>query len=237
MSVRSAHRFWCGENSSRFDRGLRVVLDIPTDVFEKYEEVTHDAPTPDDKPLKPKLKPPKTAVQARLNKIDPLFEELRQLKEANDPKWKIINRNMFIELKFALYDYPYSPQVYYYYARAYYIHGNWKGATKFLLKTFYYDPYYVDALVFKGDMDHDFGKKSGMHVARKLRLGMTAREAYEAAANLKEDKQFKALIYLKIGDVYADLSGDRKNAKAFWQKCIATAPGSEAAVQAGKRMS
>ena len=117
---------------------------------------------------------------------------------------------MFIELKFAMYDYPYSAEVYYYYARAYYIHGNWKGANKFLLKTFYYNPHYVDALVFKGDMDYDFGKKSGMHVASRLRLDMTAREAYEAAANLREDKQFKAMIYLKIGDVYADLSGDRQ---------------------------
>lgn len=236
QSVRSAHRFWCGENLSRFDRGFRVVLDIPTEAFVTHAKATNSASGFDDERLMPEVTTPKSAVQARLSTIDPLIEELKRLKDAGNPQWKIVNRNMFVSLKLALHDYPYSSEVYYYYARAYYLHGNWKGASKFLHKTFYYDPHNVDALIFKGDMNYDYGKKSGWYVASRLRLDMTAREAYEAAANLIEDDQLKAEIYLKIGNVYADLSRDNKNAKRYWQKCISIAPDSQAAQLANQRL-
>ncbi len=236
QSVRSAHRFWCGKSLSRFDRGFRVVLDIPTEAFVTYAKATNTAPKFNEELLNPEVKAPRSAAQARLSSIDPLIEELKSLKDAGNPQWKIVNRKMFVSLKLALHDYPYSSEVYYYYARAYYLHGNWKGASNFLHKTFYYDPHNVDALIFKGDMDYDYGKKSGWYVANRLRLDMTAREAYEAAANLVEDVQLKAEIYLKIGDVYADLSRDKTNAKRYWQKCISIAPDSQAAQLASQRL-
>ena len=149
----------------------------------------------------------------------------------------MVNRNIFVALKYALHDYPYSPEVYYYYAKAYYLNGDWRRATKCLRKTFYFDPEYVDALVFKGDMNYDFGMKTGWHVTSRFRLDKIALEAYEAAAHLSRDTQSRAMLFLKMGDVYADLARNEKEARRYWRKCISTAPNSKAAFLASERMS
>ena len=43
------------------------------------------------------------------------------------------------------------------------------------------------------------------------------------------------MMYLKIGDVHAELMNDREKAKQYWQSAVSTAPYSEAAQLAGER--
>jgi hypothetical protein len=99
----------------------------------------------------------------------------------------------------------------------------------------YFDPGYLDALVFKGDISYDQGKKTG-RARHRRKYEALALEAYKSAANRSQDRSFQAMMYFKTGNVYADLSDDSARAKEYWQRSVSTAPDSQAARLASERL-
>lgn len=191
----------------------------------------------------PKTKKPETIqsdIELRLSKINPILYEMKQLKAKGDVQWKVKFKEALNVLKPIYGQYPNSPLVYYYYAKAYAAANNIRKSNKFLEKALYYDPKYKAALMLKGDTNYNFGKKIGRTSFRgkskRYKLGLIALEAYEKAADIEHNNRLKAMIYFKIGTVYAELSDNKERAEKYWQKAVATAPNSKAALLAANKL-
>jgi len=169
-----------------------------------------------------------SGVVFELAEIDPLFEETRQLKESGDRRWKAKYKEAAVKLKFIYKRHPTSAEVYLYYAKAYFIADKMRKVNKSFAKAIYYDPNYLDAYVLQGDMNYSYGVKIGGSKSRWHKLDKIARDAYENAAQKSQNKDFQAMMFHKIGNVYAELSEDREKAKENWQMAVSVAPDSEA---------
>ncbi len=177
-----------------------------------------------------------TDLLTRLQSIDQQSEELKQLREGGNPAWKLKFKNILISLKTILVRHKTSPEIYLSYAKAYFAAGDIGDAEKLLRKAFHFRPQYTEAFIFKGDMYYEYTKK--LDPERRIGSGydITSRDAYLAALNSSQDKDLQAMMYLKIGDVYAELARDKENAKTNWQKAASTAPNSSAARLADERL-
>jgi TolB-like protein len=185
---------------------------------------------------KPVDEVPKSRVPSKLVEVNSVIEEAERLKEAgNYRQWEIKIKEALVMLERLLSEDPNSPQVWFYYAKAYYAADNIRKTYKCLEKALYFDPGYMDALVFKGDISYDQGKKIGPG-RRRSKYEALALEAYRGAVDKGQGKSFEAMMYFKIGNVYAELSNDKERAKEYWQKAASTAPSSEAAQLARQRL-
>lgn len=178
---------------------------------------------------------PKRGVMSKLAGVDSALDEAKRLKEAGNHQWQTKIKEVFVMLKSILSQYSTSPEVYFYYAKAYYVADNMRKTYKCLEKALHFNPGYMEALVFKGDISYDQGKKTGSG-RRRSKYETIARDAYGAAAGGSQDKSFQAMMYFRIGNVYAELSNDKEKAKEYWQKAVSTDPASKAARLARERL-
>jgi TolB-like protein len=189
---------------------------------------------------KPKSSKRKSNVEYKLSKIDPILKEIKRIKATGNVQWEIKYKQALRNLKTIYAQYPHSPFVFYYYAKVYAVADEVRRANKCLEKALYYDPKYKAALMLKGDINYNFGKKIALTKfrgkAKRNKLGIIAQEAYEAAANMEQDKNLKAMLYFKLGNVYAELSDYNEKAKQYWQKAVSIAPKSKAAQLADKKL-
>jgi TolB-like protein len=169
-----------------------------------------------------------TGAYGELAEIDPLIEGVRQLKESNNPQWKINYKMLFNKLEVIYAKNPTSPEVFFYYAKACEAGGDIRKANKYIEKAVYYDPKYIEAFEFRGDMNYNYGKTTTRE-RTKRKLASLAQLDYESAAGINPDINYQAMMYYKIGKVHQELSGDMTLADQYMQKAISTAPGSEAA--------
>ncbi len=175
-------------------------------------------------------------VQLELAKIDPMLEEVRQMKTSGDLNWTIRLKEVFVALKPILGRYPTSPEVYLYYAKAYYLAEKLRKSNKCFEKAVYYNPSYVEAFVLQGDMNHEYGIKIGSEKSRTYKLDVIAATAYEAAARIQADNSFQSMMFFKIGNVYAELSEDYQKARLYWQKAVSANPNGDTARLAGDKL-
>ncbi len=120
----------------------------------------------------------------KLSDLDPKLEEVKQLKEAGNVNWEVRIKEALVALKYIYAQNPTAPEVWFYYAKAFNVAGNLRKTNKSLAKAIYYDPKYIDALVFKGDVNYEYGQKIGR---KGRKLVPYAVEGYEAAANSMQD--------------------------------------------------
>ncbi len=186
--------------------------------------------------FKPPLEAYSSDVQQQLAQIDPMLEEVRQLKSSGNLTWKIRIKEVFVALKPILGRHPTSPEVYLYYAKAYYLAEKLRKANKCFKKAAYYNPRYVEAFVLQGDMNYEFGIKIGSERSRTYKLDTIAVNAYGAAARAQADNSFQSMMYFKIGNVYAELSEDYQKARLYWQKAVSVNPNGEIAQRAGDKL-
>jgi TolB-like protein len=177
-----------------------------------------------------------TGVLYELSKLDPLIEEAEQMKAAGDPRWEIKIKSAFTQLEPIYEKNPKSPEVFLYYAKAYYVTEKLRRVNKCFKKALYYDPNYIEALELQGDMNFNYGKKIGKQKSLRYKLDVIARNAYESAAQKSQNVKLQAMMYNKIGDVYADLSDKPDKAKEYWQKAVSTAENSEGARLAAEKL-
>ncbi len=187
-----------------------------------------------------KLKPPlysgTSDIQEQLAPIDPMLEEVRQLKSSGNLNWKYRLKEVFIALKPILGRHPTSPEVYLYYAQAYYLAEKLRKVNKCFEKAVYFNPKNVDAFVLQGDMNYEFGIKIGSERSRTYKLDRIAIKAYESAARVRAEKNFQSMMFLKIGDVYAELSENYQKARLYWQKAVSADPNGTTAQLAREKL-
>lgn len=189
---------------------------------------------------KPERRKPGSDVEYKLSEIDPILKKVEQLRATGNVQWEIKYKQMMRQLKAIYAQYPSSPFVYYYYGKVYAAVDEIRRANKALEKALYYDSKFKEALILKGDINYDYGKKIPLTALRgkskRIKLGIIAQKAYEAAANIEQNNNSKALLYFKIGNVYAELSDYKERAEQYWQKAVSIAPQSEAAQLAYKKL-
>lgn len=189
---------------------------------------------------KPKPRKPKSDVEYKLSEIDPILKKVKQLKATGNVQWKIKYKQMMQQLKAIYKQYPSSPFVYYYYGKVYAAVDEIRRANKSLDKALYYDSKYKEALILKGNINYNYGKKISLTSFRgkskRNKLGIIAQQAYEAAADMEKNKNLKAMLYFKIGNVYNELSDYKERAEQYWQKAVSSAPQSKAAQLAHKKL-
>jgi TolB-like protein len=189
---------------------------------------------------KPEAGERKSDVECKLSKIDPILKEIKTIKATGNVQWEIKYKQALQKLKTIYARYPSSPFVFYYYAKVYAVADEVRRANKCLEKALYYNPKYKAALMLKGDINYNFGKKIALTSfrgkAKRNKLGIIAQQAYEAAANMEQDNNLKAMLYFKLGNVYAELSDLNEKAKQYWRKAVSIAPQSEAAQLADKKL-
>jgi TolB-like protein len=178
---------------------------------------------------------PASTLLAQLQGLDPSIEEIRQLRGSGNAQWEVKFKELLVTLKGILGQNPTSPDVYIYYGKAYDAAGNFKGAYKSVAGALKYDPQNLEATVYQGELCYNYGKDYPPGHRNRIKLATLAQQQYESAINLNQDKGFQAMMYLKIGDVHAELMNDREKAKQYWQSAVSTAPYSEAAQLAGER--
>jgi tetratricopeptide (TPR) repeat protein len=179
-------------------------------------------------------------VEHKLSEIDPILEKVIKIKATGNVQWEVKYKQMMQQLKAIYARYPTSPFVYYYYGKVYGAIDEIRRANKSLEKALYYDSKFKEALILKGDINYNYGKKIPLTAFRgkskRNQLGIIAQEAYEAAANIEQDNTSKAMLYFKIGNVYAELSDHKEKAEQYWQKAVSIAPQSNAAQLAYKKL-
>ena len=188
----------------------------------------------------PERRKPRSGVEYKLSEIDPILKKVEQLKAAGNVQWEVKYKQMMQQLKAIYAQYPTSPYVYYYYGKAYASVDDIRRANKAIEKALYYDSKLKEALILKGDINYGYGKKIPLTAFRgkskRIKLGIIAQEAYEAAANIEQNNSSKAMLYFKIGNVYAELSDSKERAEQYWQKAVSIAPQSEAAQLANNKL-
>jgi len=194
----------------------------------------------DDKPFDDKKIIYKTAdqnIQSRLARIDALLIEVNQLKKAANPEWKTKNKELFRLLKETLRIKRNSPEVYLYYAKAYYVaKDSIKAANKYIERALRYRRNYVEAFMFRGDIYYNYAKNQAQKKRHKKKYGKPAYKAYESAAKATQDNNLKAMMYFKIGNIFFEFYEDSKKAKKWWQKAAGIAPKSKGANFANEKL-
>lgn len=162
---------------------------------------------------------------ADMTEIDNLLETSQQLKAAGDRNWKVPFKRAATYVKTKYKANRKSPENNYYFAKLYLAEGKYGKAMKFLNLATRYDPKFLQAYLLKGDTCYEWGMKG--RGARKIaKIGI---KAYNSAVKVSEAKEEKALIYYKLGNIYNDISGDRKRAVKSWNDAVSAAPDSPAA--------
>ena len=209
-------------------------------VYKEPEERPISKPSESSAHRRPEPRKPRSDVEYKLSEIDPLLKKVEQLKATGNVQWEVKYKQMLQRLKAIYAQYPSSPFVYYYYAKVYASVDDIRKADKSLEKALYYDSKFKEALILKGDINYGYGIKIPLTafrgISKRSKLGIIAQQAYEAAANIEQDNNSKAMLYFKIGNVYAELSNSKESAEQYWQKAASIAPQSEAAQLANKKL-
>jgi len=184
------------------------------------------------KPIGKYATPPATTLNGELAEFDPLIEEIRQMREANNPQWKTNYKILFQKLKPVYAKNPTSPEVFFYYAKGTAAGNDVGKANKYLAKAFYYNPKYLEAYEFQGDINYNYGLQTTSRRAKR-KVAAIAQNAYDRAAAISQEIDYKAMMYYKIAKVNMDLSSNIVLADQYKQKAMSIAPDSEAAMLAG----
>jgi len=176
--------------------------------------------------------PSATASFGELAEFDPLIEEIRQMREINNPQWKTNYKVLFQKLKPVYARNPTSPEVFFYYAKGTAAGNDVGKANKYLAKAVYYNPKYLEAYEFQGDINYNYGLQTTSNRAKR-KVAAIAQNAYESAAAISREIDYKAMMYYKIAKVNMDLSHNVMLADEYKQKAMSIAPDSEAAMLAG----
>ncbi len=173
---------------------------------------------------------------ADLAALDAQIADLQHLKDSGSSAWKDKYREVMNALKSLEGSSRATAEVQLEYAKTYYAIDKFSDAEKYLKKAMQLKPQYTEAYILKGDIESATVMKMKPKKRRKMGYGKKARQAYETALTMAQDGDTQAMIYYKLGNVYADLEDDPDTAREYWQKSVNTAPGSESARRARGKM-
>jgi len=181
----------------------------------------------------------KSSFDEKLEETRAALDNIERMQLEGDASWESIIMRVF-NVSWKLYKKkPTVPETSFLVARSFYYNGRTDKAKRSLKKTFYYDSNYVDAHILKADIELVDAKNDMEQYDDGIDFIQIdqARKRYEKALRLDGvDDEDRSKIFMKIGDLYADMGLDRKKSNAYWEKSFDAAPESFWGKRSQKRM-
>jgi TolB-like protein len=196
--------------------------------------LSQDSGMTDSEPVTNRIAP-SGDLMAQLAAVDAMSEEVGRLKAAGNGNWKKKYKEVDHQLDLLERQNRRSPDVYLSRAKSMEAIGKLSHVEKYIHKALSVSRHYPAAYSLKGDIySRDALKSSPLgSIKRDYKIAI---DAYESAIKSSGDKNFQAMMYLKMGNAAADILQNRDKAVDFWQKSIKIAPGSEGARLSRARM-
>jgi len=189
----------------------------------------------------PKLQPPPATgdLAKRLMALESKVPELRALwldRSRNKDAWKGLFKQMRDE-EVAIYrEDRKNPQVFVLLARMYHAIEDTKSVLEHTESAIDLDrrqPYFY---VLRGDLILETILRQEPARRTGNSLAPDAVRAYQGALDNTKDRSQRAALSCRIGDIYADMLTDQRNAKKFWKQAAESAPDSEGGQRALSRL-
>lgn len=181
--------------------------------------------------------------QEKLKSLGERVDRVEAMKQEKDPAWEKEVMEAYADLTRLLREKPTSAETYYLLARCFDLNERPRKAKKAVEKAMYFDPAFINAYLFYGDLNVRSIKRNLRDVKAEdydtefYTQKRHALKAYDRALAVQGiDKDTQGLIYLKIGDLHDIFPRDKKEAVSFWQKAVDAAPESQAGKKAQERL-
>jgi tetratricopeptide (TPR) repeat protein len=189
-------------------------------------------------------------LRLKLGIIDTTTEQAKVFKAEKNPVWKTKIYKSFGDLKRLFPANKTSPEIYLSFAKCYWVNNRLEKADTSLRKALYFNPDYMEAYIFKGNMYLEEGrilKKTIPPVPTDTldrdhdkyeKYCSKAKESFESALGLssENDNETKAMIHLRLGDTYHYLYDNKEDALKEWNKAASIAPDCLWAMEAKERL-
>ncbi len=171
----------------------------------------------------------KDSFEGILEETRATLDKIERMQLDGDKTWKSLIMKAYLSSWRLYKKKPSLPETSFLVARALFFNGRPDKAKRALKKTFYYDGKYVDAHILKVDI----GLEDAKNDIEQFDDGVDffqieqARKRYEKVLLLKGvDDDAKSKVFMKIGDLYADMALNKKKSEQYWQKSYDAAPDS-----------
>lgn len=177
-------------------------------------------------------------LRLKLGIIDITTEQAKVFKTQKNPVWKTKIYKSFGDLKRLFPSNKTSADIYLSFAKCYWVNNRLQKADTSLRKALYFNPSYMDAYIFKGNMYLEEGrilKKTISPVPtdtlnrdrdKYKKYCSKSKESFKAALGLSSESnnETKAMIHLRLGDTYHYLYDNKEDALKEWNKAASLAP-------------
>lgn len=197
-------------------------------LVKSFKETSSSQPLPRTE-VRPEKFRKEIAAQPDIAAVEATVEDMKQLKRSGNSEWKRKNKEALKSLKVLSRTYKKSPELSLAHARYYAALDDLSEAEDYVDQALNFKADPTATYLFKGDLFLDAS-------VVKRGYAKDAARAYEKAAATTADKGLQASLYLKIGNIFADLLAHTDKATEFWKKAVAAQPGGDAAREAVERM-
>lgn len=191
------------------------------------------------KPTRPEPQQPPDDLAQRLNALEAKLPELRSLwldRIQNKDAWKALFKQMRDEEIKIFREDRFNPRVFVLLARMFHAIEDSRSALGYIRDAVNLNEKPPDLWILRGDMILETITRLEPAQRTKHKLAPEAVKAFLEASDRSDDPIQKAALFYLIGETYADIMIDEKNARQFWRKAVDTAPGSEGAQRAMQRL-
>lgn len=162
--------------------------------------------------------------------VEAAIDEMKQLRQAGNSEWKRKSKDALKALRALSRTHRKTPELSLANARYYAALENFSEAENHIDLAVRYQGNPTDAYLFQGDMYLEAS-------SRRKGYAKNAVRAYERAAGSTTDRGLQSSLYLKLGNIFADILATTGKAEAYWKKAVDVKPESDAARQARERLS
>ncbi len=180
----------------------------------------------------------KDSFGVSLEETRALLDKIERMQLDGDKAWKSLIMKAFNQ-SWKLYKKKSSvPETSFLVARAYFYNGRPDKAKRALKKTFYYNGEYVDAHILRADIKleesrNNIDDNDGIDF---LQIEQS-RKSYEKVLLLEDvDEEDRSKVFMKIGDLYANMGLNKKKSMKYWEKSYDAAPESFWGERSNNRM-
>ncbi len=178
-----------------------------------------------------------SGLKFRLGLINAKIEKARVLKVRQNPAWKKNIYQAFDDLKSIYRANRTSPELYLSFAKCYWLINQPRKTELFLRKAFYFNPGYIEAYIFRGNINLENGQKIKNFVGESEKDDFEdnkkdfednkrrARDSYLKLLSAPDiDGVTKGLAHYKLGKTYYDLYQNKRKASKQWKMAVSVSP-------------
>ncbi|HWR72524.1 MAG TPA: hypothetical protein VN604_05110, partial [Nitrospirota bacterium] len=169
------------------------------------------------------------AVPQDIAGLEASIEEMKHYRKSGNSDWKRKNKDILKAMKSLDKTYGRSPEMAITHAKYYAALDNIDEAEEYIAQAMRHKNYQTEAYIYKGDMYLEASQQ-------KIGYAKDAARAYEKAALSTSNMNLRSELFLKVGNIFADVLVQSEKAADFWKKAVSAQPDGEPARTASDRM-